>query len=123
MLPGLTSTLKAPPWRLLFWACACVVLALSLMPPSQPLPSTGWDKGNHLLAFGVLALLGRRAFAGHWLALLVALVVYGGVIELLQGMTAYREADWLDLVADTCGVLAGLALDWLWRARGRRLPR
>ncbi len=122
MPPGLTSTLKAPPWRLLFWVCACAVLALSLMPPSQPLPSTGWDKGNHLLAFGVLALLGRRAFAGHWLALLVALLAYGGVIELLQGMTAYREADWLDLVADTCGVLAGLALDWLWRGRGRRLP-
>lgn len=123
MLPGLTSSLKAPPWRLLFWACAAAVLALSLMPPSQPLPSTGWDKSNHLLAFGVLSLLGRRAFAGHWLALLAALAAYGGVIELLQGMTTYREADWLDLVADTCGVLAGLALDWLWRVRGRRLPR
>ncbi|MBF6991330.1 MULTISPECIES: VanZ family protein [Cupriavidus] len=123
MLPGQTSSLKAPPWRLLFWACAAAVLALSLMPPSQPLPTTGWDKSNHLLAFGVLALLGRRAFAGHGLSLLLVLVVYGGVIELLQGMTAYREADWLDLVADACGVLAGLALDWLWRGRGRRWPR
>ncbi|MNT88874.1 hypothetical protein D3C72_2294960 [compost metagenome] len=71
----------------------------------------------------MLALLGRRAFAAHGLALLLALVVYGGVIELLQGMTAYREADWLDLVADTGGILAGLALDWLRRGRGRRFPR
>lgn len=109
-------------WRLLFWACAAAVLVLSLMPPTQPLPTTGWDKTNHLLAFVVLAVLGRRAYAGHGLAVLLALVAYGGLIELLQGLTAYREADWVDLLADSAGVAAGCALDWLARSRARRGP-
>ncbi|WP_354687468.1 VanZ family protein [Cupriavidus necator] len=113
-------TLTSFRWRLLFWGCAAAVLMLSLMPPSQPLPTTGWDKANHMLAFVALGVLGRRAYAGHGWAVLLALVAYGGLIELLQGLTPYREADWLDLLADSLGVAAGCALDWLARSLARR---
>jgi VanZ family protein len=102
-------------WRLLFWGCAAAVLVLSLMPPSQPLPTTGWDKANHMLAFAVLGLLGRRSYAARGWAVWLGLVAYGGLIELLQGQTGYREADWLDLLADSIGLAAGMALDWLVR--------
>ncbi|EYS92809.1 hypothetical protein CF68_29125 [Cupriavidus sp. SK-4] len=108
-------TLTPLRWRLLFWGCAAAVLALSLMPPTQPLPTTGWDKGNHMLAFAVLGVLGRRAYSGRGWAVLLGLVAYGGLIELLQGQTVYREADWLDLLADSVGLAAGMALDWLVR--------
>ncbi|AMR78132.1 VanZ family protein [Cupriavidus nantongensis] len=108
-------TLTPLRWRLLFWACAAAVLALSLMPPTQPLPTTGWDKANHALGFALLGLLGARAYAARGWPLWLGLVAYGGVIELLQGQTGYREADWLDLLADTVGVAAALALDWLVR--------
>jgi hypothetical protein len=38
-------------------------------------------------------------------------VAIGGVIELLQGaMGLGRDAEWLDLVADTLGVALGLVL-------------
>ncbi|RDK11009.1 VanZ family protein [Cupriavidus lacunae] len=108
-------TLTPLRWRLLFWGCAAAVLVLSLLPPSQPLPTTGWDKANHMLAFAVLGVLGRRAYAGRGWAVLLGLVAYGGLIELLQGQTGYREADWLDLLADCIGLAAGMALDWLVR--------
>ncbi|WP_338011430.1 VanZ family protein [Cupriavidus sp. IDO] len=100
-------------WRLLFWPCAIAVLVLSLMPPTQPMPTTGWDKSNHALAFLVLALLGRRAYVGRGVGVLFALVAYGGLIELLQGMTSYRDADWADLLADSIGILLAVVVDWL----------
>ncbi|SPA40324.1 conserved hypothetical protein [Cupriavidus taiwanensis] len=108
-------TLTPLRWRLLFWASAAAVLALSLMPPTQPLPTTGWDKANHALGFALLGLLGARAYAARGWLLWLGLVAYGGVIELLQGQTGYREADWLDLLADMVGVAAAMALVWLVR--------
>lgn len=97
-------------YRLLFWICAVSVLVLSLLPPSVPQPSTGWDKSNHFLAFGVLALLGVRAWAGKLPAVLAALMVYGVLIEWLQGMTPNRTSDWHDLIADAIGLALGLVL-------------
>lgn len=108
-------TLTPPRWRVLFWFCAAAVLVLSLMPPTQPLPTTGWDKTNHMLAFAVLGMLGRRAYPGRGWRVWLGLVAYGGLIELLQGQTGYRDADWLDLLADSAGLVAGMALDWLLR--------
>ncbi|KAF7960287.1 hypothetical protein AWV80_35135 [Cupriavidus sp. UYMU48A] len=108
-------------WRLLFWPCLIAVLVLALMPPTQPLPTTGWDKANHVLAFLVLGCLGRRAYARKRTAVLLALVGYGVLIEILQGMTSYRDADPADVLADSIGLVAALALDWLlaWAGRHR----
>jgi VanZ family protein len=104
------------PWRWLFALCALAVLVLSLLPPATPLPSTGWDKSNHLLGFAVLAWLGLRAYPRRIAAVLLGLIVYGGVIEVLQSFTPYRFADWIDLVADGLGVGMGYAV---WRLAAR----
>ena len=95
-------------WRLAFGLCVLAVLVLALMPTNVPMPSTGWDKSNHLLAFSVMALLGRRAYPGRTMALLAGLLAYGALIEVLQSFTPNRSADWQDLVADA----VGLALGW-----------
>ena len=127
MRPGLgregVAVSRAAWWRGAFWACALAVLVLALMPPTPRMPSTGWDKSNHLLAFGTLALLGRRAWprrAVAWLAGL--LLAYGGLIEILQSFTPDRSAEWADLLADALGIGCGLALAGLlaWRPGGRR---
>jgi VanZ family protein len=112
------QTSARPPltWRWLFALCALAVLVLSLLPPSTPLPSTGWDKSNHLLGFAVLAWLGLRAYPRRVLAVLAGLVLYGGMIEVLQSFTPYRFADWIDLVADALGVGMGYAV---WRLATR----
>ena len=98
---------------------AVVILVLTLMPGSD-VPSWPWaetiqfDKLVHAGLFGVQAfLLGLALMSKVHVrtALLVALLVaiaYGGAIELLQGtMGLGRDADVLDLLADSVG--AGIA--------------
>ena len=115
--PGHPPTMKdrspllpLPLWRLAFGLCLVLVLVLALVPtPPEPL-STGWDKTNHLLAFGTLAVLGCRAFPRRAVAVLCALLAYGGLIELLQSLTPYRSAEWADWLADGLGLLLGKVL-------------
>jgi VanZ family protein len=106
----LLSTISIRQWRWMFWACALGVLALSLMPLSTQLPTTGWDKTNHLLAFSVLAILGNQAYRGRTVTVLLGLLAYGGLIEILQSFTPDRMAEWADLLADSVGLAVGLAL-------------
>jgi VanZ family protein len=100
-----------------FWfgagiAIATVIAVVCLMPGSK-LPDVDIsDKVEHFAAFAMLAfwfgsILVRRDLP--WLAL--ALVVFGGLIEVAQGvMHLGRTADVRDLVADAIGVATGLAL-------------
>lgn len=107
-MPRLTST----HFRLLFGLCALAVLVLSLLPPDIPEPTTGWDKTNHMLAFGVLAALGVRSWPGRVWPVIAGLVAYGGLIEILQSLTSYRDASWPDLLADSIGIAIGLMLSY-----------
>lgn len=105
--------------RWAFWLCMAAVLALCLMPPAQHLPSTGWDKANHALAFAVLAVLGLVAYPTRAARVLLGLLAFGAAIEVLQSLTGYRTAEWLDLLADGAGVVAGWPLA-RWSGAHRR---
>jgi VanZ family protein len=104
--------------RWTFAAALVVVMALALAPPGFPTPTTGWDKANHALTFAALALLGFASYPQRKSAVLAALLAYGGAIELLQGLTDYRTAEWLDWAADAVGLALGSVLTRLSR-RGR----
>jgi VanZ family protein len=111
-------------WRWALASCMVALLVLSLMPPSVRLPSTGWDKSNHMLGFAVLALLSHWAWPGRTVVALVALLAYGGLIEVLQSFTPNRFAEFGDLLADAIGLLIGeLVARFLayWKVI-RRLP-
>ncbi len=100
-------------WLLLGWLMVGIVLGASLMPAKavEILFGTLNDKLEHIAAYaGLMAWFGGmfRRTSQLWIA--IALVVLGGVIELLQGLTPTRTPDVLDLTADTIGVLIGLAL-------------
>lgn len=103
-------------WRWAFGSVALVVLVLALMPPVPHMPTTGWDKANHLLAFAVLAWLGIHAYPQRMASVLSGLLAYGVLIEILQSFTTYRSADWHDLLADGLGLLLG----WLLTRMQRR---
>lgn len=93
--------------RLIFFTAAIAVLIASLVPPGTSLPGTGWDKANHVLAFGVLGALGTLAYPRRARWIILVLVVYGSLIELLQSFTPYRFAEFGDLLADIGGAAVG----------------
>ena len=79
----------------------------------MPVPDVGVnDKFSHLLTY---------FFLGGWFSLLAAnratlvwtfvgLVAYGILLELLQGMTTHRYAEWGDVLANASGTMAGILL-------------
>jgi len=105
--------------RSAFWACIVGILVLALAPPSTPMPGTGWDKSNHVLAFATLAFLAHKVWPERTLLILLGLLAYGALIEVLQSFTPNRYAEWSDLWADGLGLLAGELLARLvwWLAR------
>jgi VanZ family protein len=108
-------------WRLAFGLCVLVVLVLALLPKDMAMPSTGWDKSNHLLAFSVMALLGLRAYPGLTIGVLAGLLAYGALIEVLQSFTPNRSADWQDIAADSVGLVLGWGTELLGRQFMRSL--
>ncbi|MFS2204964.1 VanZ family protein [Variovorax sp. Varisp36] len=118
--PALPLRFPAPGagvWRGLFAVILLAVLVLSLLPASVPLPTTGWDKSNHLLAFAVLGWLGRWSWPCRTPTVLGGLLLYGAFIELLQSLTPDRVAELADLVADVFGLILGMALSLFIVAR------
>lgn len=97
-------------WLLAFIICLVSVLALALMENPSELLDTGWDKGNHVLAFSVLTFLGRLSFPAQRVLLLLGLLAYGVLIENLQFMTGYRFSEYQDLAADVVGMALGYLL-------------
>ncbi|NEV61228.1 VanZ family protein [Thiorhodococcus minor] len=104
--------------------CVLAVAYLAFAPLETP-PGFSYDKGNHLLAFFVMAWLadigwpGRRYELPRWRWLLA----YGLLIELVQRGLPFREFSSLDLLADALGiglyVLLRLAAERLWlKGRG-----
>jgi len=95
--------------RLGFALSLGVIFVLSLMPVPDGLMVFSWqDKVEHVLSFLCLGLLGLAARLGRSQLTLLGLLLYGGAIELAQGMTAYRTADPADFLADAVGLLLAL---------------
>lgn len=80
-----------------------------------------WDKATHFIVFYVLAVLACLALPKSRLWRLgLALVAFGGLIEIVQHFTG-RDASWGDLLADFCGVAAAYGYTLVGAVR-RRLP-
>lgn len=123
----------------LFLALACVGGLVLLYVPgpdyySPRVVRAAWAMG-HLFLFALLGLASARFLEPRWrgagLSLFVvlgtALILLGGVTELLQGLTSYRDPSTRDWWVDSWGTLMGLALSGPLRKRfprpwGRTLP-
>ena len=99
-------------WVAMSVALVAVVVYGSLT-PSLVLPVPGnFDKVEHFSAYCALALWFTGLFqrARYW-RVAVALLALGLSMEILQGvMHMGRSAEVLDMVANTVGVVAGLAM-------------
>jgi VanZ family protein len=110
--------------------CGVVTLWLSLgaVPPGTQIFS-GADKVEHALAYLVTTLLvllaavwrpgrGDGPFARWWWAVLVAMVLAGGAIEIVQSFVG-REAELADWVAEIVAVTLAWGVLIVWRGRDR----
>lgn len=100
-------------WAGLWWCAVLVVIAVCLLPP-PPMPELprNSDKVEHFLAYFVLAASAVQLWRGWWSLARVALglVAMGVGIEWAQGaLTETRLADPMDALANTLGVVAGMA--------------
>ena len=100
--------------KALFWLCFVALNALALMPGPYLPPLdifNWWDKAQHAIGFGTLAVLAVLAYPQlSKLRIGVLLMVLGVLIEVLQYFSGYRFGDWQDAVADGVGVLVGLGV-------------
>jgi len=98
--------------RLAFAAILGVVTVIALTPaPHAPPRLLGLDKAEHLAAFAVLAIFARLSWPDvrAW-GIGVALLLYGGMIELAQATPGLmRSPSLADLAADGAGIVLGLA--------------
>ncbi len=96
-------------WYLLGALMLLLVGVASLMPAPQV--GVG-DKVSHVATYAVLGawfgLLASNRLVLSWT--IVGLLGYGILLELLQGTTSYRYAEWADVVANGGGILIGTTL-------------
>lgn len=105
--------LRRPRLWLGLWIAAIVALIVVCLVPLDslpPLPDNS-DKVEHLLGYFLLAAAAVQLFGSRRALSLsaVGLVALGIGVEFAQGYTAYRSSDPADALANTLGVLLGMA--------------
>jgi VanZ family protein len=106
-----TSAAAPRHWKTILVLLILAVSYLALTPKPPQVIDTGWDKLNHALAFTALAFsasLGYPRAPHRRIYVLLALFMYGGLIEVLQTFVPGRAGEWGDLVADTVGIACGV---------------
>ena len=85
------------------------ILSLIQLPPGGPQVN---DKLSHLLVYALLSgwfsILARQP--STLIRTIAGLIAYGFLIEILQSLTSYRQAEWGDVIANSAGVLLGVCL-------------
>ena len=92
------------------WSLVLAVVLLSLVPVygvMPPVPSG--DKYGHVLAYAVLMFWFGQLYvkSQQRVYYAVGFILLGGVLEWLQGMTAYRQTELLDFYMNVIGVCVG----------------
>lgn len=90
-----------------------VVLAsitiLSLAPLQELPPAPGSDKLHHLIAYAALVTPLALRKPKHWWLIVCFFLAFSGVVELVQPYVN-RYGEWLDMAANSLGLLCGLLI-------------
>jgi len=97
-------------FRITFVAALLLITWLALTPSPPPAAGMMWDKGNHLIAFLVLAFLAEFSLQPYALASWLGLGCYGVAIEIVQWLLEFRYFELNDIVADCAGILLYILL-------------
>ena len=117
---------RATRWWQAVGLYAVVMAVFAVAPlPEQPLTPVGpLDKMEHvceyaLFAWGLAHAARLSAYSTTSLVLvaMIAPMLYGGVLEVVQAFIPYRSAEWGDVAADVLGVMMGFVIG-SWRHGG-----
>ncbi|RFS15367.1 VanZ family protein [Emticicia sp. C21] len=104
--------------KYLAFTISLVIFVLCSFPSTHlPVAPSLNDKAEHFLAFAAWAFCWQGAFGKYTQTILLGFL-YGILIEFWQAIlpeSFHRNFDWYDAVADSIGVLIGVAL---WRIKG-----
>jgi len=102
--------------RVLFWAAGAFAFVMAVLPRPPMFPGEPSDKVQHIVAFLVLAALGRWAYPEtRKRVLLLGLMAFGALIEIVQAIPQlHRDSDLLDWLADTGAALAVFLVLAVW---------
>ena len=99
----------APLWWSIGALLIGAVIVLSLVSSGEGV-SLFSDKLVHFLTYFLLGFWFISLAAKKRLFMLAGVVLLGGALELLQGMTPQRQPEWLDFLANTSGALLALMI-------------
>jgi VanZ family protein len=109
----LRGLIGSPLLRALWILAIVVALLATLLPLGEQAPRFAYaDKvfhGGYFALLGGLAVLAPRQLASAPRAAL-GMVGLGIAIELIQAFLPWRSFEWLDIAADSAGVLIGYAI-------------
>lgn len=104
-------------FRVAFALALSAVTWLAFTSSELPSPMYIWDKGNHFVAFFVLAFLldysfpaPARRLARHNAVKWAFLMGYGVGIEVVQWYLGYRQFDFADMLGDALGIASYVVL-------------
>ncbi|NTV95283.1 MAG: VanZ family protein [Thiobacillus sp.] len=93
-------------WLAIGWGLVILVTVLSLLPPPSLPDAQVNDKFSHILAYFTLMAWFGQIYPER-LKPFLALLAMGAALEVLQGMTGYRDMSAYDMLANTVGVTLG----------------
>lgn len=99
-------------WLGLGWILVATVCLGTLLPASSLVRTLENDKLMHFGSYFVLTLWfgGLYGKPRHYLAIAAILIILGAGLDLLQGFTATRSFEVLDVLANTGGVVVGFVV-------------
>ena len=101
-------------WAVLSVTLLAFVTLVSLYPADQLPKVPGSDKTHHFVSYAAVVFPIALVKPKHWLWLALLVIGWSGAIELIQPYVN-RYGEWLDLAANSAGVLIGVLLSMLSR--------
>lgn len=97
-------------WCILGFIYVAIVFYFSLVPFPEKVPVIPHlDKMLHFLIYAFLGGWFQQLFIKKFgIKILVSLFFMGVLIEILQGFSGYRSFEFMDIVANSVGVLVGI---------------
>lgn len=99
-------------WKAVTLVLLATISVFSLLPLDALPPVPGTDKTHHFIAYAMLMLPTALRKPANWIILGLFFILYSGAIELVQPFI-HRYGEWMDLFANSVGVICGAIIAWL----------